>query len=209
LGLDERGYKIRVEPDRTIRCGVEYFAKFEFDESLVTLLLAQQQAYIRSAAADLTAQSVCGVGVSHLRFIGDIARQHIGLLGTTRLDPIAGHEWQGEIDGRVAGVGRHFQDQRLGVAVQFEEAAVWQDTRSLADDQSPHVQELQINFQRQEAPGVTTQQTCAKLELMIEIAIVVLQMLRAQQHSFLPDDLIVIHWSSALARLSTWLTMPS
>ncbi|MNP15690.1 hypothetical protein D3C76_1080590 [compost metagenome] len=176
---------------------------------MVALLLAQQQAQVRPTTTDLAPAGIAGVGVGHLRVVDGVARQHVRLLRTTGLDVIAGHQWQREVDRCIAGIGRYFQGQRLGVATEFEQTSVRQDPAGLADHQLAHVEKLQIDFQRQESPGVTGQQPGANLQLVVEVTIVVLQMLWTQQHAFLPDDFIVIHRSSTLACLSSMLAIPS
>ncbi|MNN30703.1 hypothetical protein D3C81_1443600 [compost metagenome] len=113
---------------------------------------------------------------------------------------VTGDQRQRQVDRRVAGVRRHVQRQRLSVATEFEQAAVRQNPRGFTDHQFAHVEELQVDLQIKETPGVATQQLGAGFHLVIVITIVVLEVLRTQQHAFLPNDFMGIHdQSSALA----------
>ncbi len=183
---------------------------FQLHVGLVALLLTEQQFEVRTTAADLAGGVVAGVGVGDFRVVRGVARQHVGLLRAARLDVVTGHQWQRQINRRVAGVRRHVQGQRLGVAAEFEQAAVRQNPRGLADHQLAHVEELQVDFQVEEAPDVAAQQLGTRLHLVVVVTIVVLEVLRTQQHAFLPNDFMGIHdQSSALASVSWVLRMPA
>ena len=172
-------------------------------------MLAEHQFEIRATAADLTGGIVAGVGVSHFSVVRGEARKHVGLLRTARLDVVTGDQRQRQKNRRVAGVRRYVQRQRFGVAAEFEQAAVRKNPRGLADHQFAHVEELQVDLQIEETPGVTAQQLGAGFHLVIVIAIVVLEVLRPQQHAFLPNDFMGIHDQlSALASVSWLLRIP-
>ncbi|MNS99098.1 hypothetical protein D3C72_1334860 [compost metagenome] len=191
--MNEGWHKVWIEADYPIGRSIKDFAEFELHIDLVALLLAEHQTEVRPGTTDLAAGVVAGVGVGDLRLIGGIARQDIRLLRTTCFDVVARHQRQGQVDRGVAGIGRHIQDQRLGVATQLEQAAIRQDARGLADHQLAHVEKLQVDFQSQKPPAIAAQQLGAGFHLVVIVTIVVLEVLRAQQHAFLPDDFMHIH----------------
>lgn len=200
VGLNVGRHEIRVEADHTVRRGVEHVADLQLHVGLIALLLAEQQFEVRATAADLAGGIVAGVGVGHFGVVRGVTREHVGLLRTARLDVVTGDQRQRQVDRRVTSVRRYVQRQRLGVATEFEQAAVRQNPRGFTDHQFAHVEELQVDLQIEETPGVTTQQLRAGFHLVIVITIVVLEVLRTQQHAFLPNDFMGIHdQSSALA----------
>jgi len=210
MRLNVGRHEIRIEADHAVGRGVEHVADLQLHVSLIALLLAERQLEVRTTAAHLAGGIITGVGVGDFGLVRGVARQHVGLLRTTRLDVVTGDQRQHQVDRRVAGIRRYIQRQRLCVATQFEQTAVRQNPRSLADHQFAHVEELQIDVQVEEAPGVTAQQLGAGLHLMIVVTIVVLEVLRAQQHAFLPNDFMGIHdQSSALASIAWLLRIPA
>ena len=209
VGVEVARHEVGIEADHPVRCGIQHHRHLQFDVGLVALLLAEQQAKIRPRAADLHHGILAGVGVRHLQVVGGIARQDLGLLRPTRLDVVSGDQRQGQGDRHVRGIGRHVEGERLGIAAEFEQAAVGQYAGGLADHQLAHVEELAVQLQGEEAPVVAAQQLGPGLHLVVVVAVVVLQVLRAQQHAFLPDDLVHVHRASpALPSSSPAFRMP-
>jgi hypothetical protein len=67
-----------------------------------------------------------------------------------------------------------------------------------------------VDLDRRETPAIRAQTRGARFELRLKVAVVLLQMLRLQEHAFRPDDLAVpVHDSFAslcvaLARRRAW-----
>lgn len=193
LEVDVGGNEFRVEADDPVRCGVQHLAQLQLHVGLVALLLAQQQAEIWQAGADLARAAVAGIGVGDVQFLGGIARQHVLLLGPAGFDVVAGDQRQREIDRSAAGIRRDVQSQRLTLAAQLEQGPVREDAAGLAEHQLAHVEELAVDLQIEESPGIAAQLLGARLELVIVVSIALLEVLRAQQHAFLPDNLVQAH----------------
>ncbi len=175
---------------------------------MVVLLFAEQQAKVHAPGADLTAAAIPRVGIDHFGIEGGIARQHVLLFGAAGFYVVAGHQRQREIYRRAAGIRRNVQPQRLALIAQVEQAAIGENAAGLADDQLAHVQELAINLLGEEAPGVIVQLLRANLQLVIEVAIILLKMLGAQQHAFLPDDFVQTHAHSPCSASGSTGWMP-
>ena len=193
LEVDVGGAEFRIEADHPVRRGVQHFAQLHLHVALVALLLAEQQAEIRAASADLADAAVAGVAVGYFLVEGDVARQHVALVRATALDVITGDQRQRQVDGGVAGVRRYVQAQRLALGTEVEQTAVRQYPTGLAHHQLAHVEKLAVDLQFEEPPGVAVQFLRTHLELVIEVAIVLLEMLWSQQHAFLPDDFMLAH----------------
>src|SRR5690606_28675891 len=108
-------------------------------------------------------------------------------------DVVAGDQRQCEIDRGAAGIRRNVQRQWLAFAAQLEQGTVREDAAGLAEYQLAHVEKLAVDLQVEEAPGVAAQLLGTRLELVIVVAIALLEVLRTQQHAFLPDNLVQAH----------------
>ena len=200
MEVQEAGEERRVQGDHPIGRGIEHLAHLELHEQLVVVLLGQLQTEVRLAAADLAEAVVAGVRVGHVPVQGDETRQHVLLLGPAAFDVIAGGQRQGQIDRRAGGVRRDVQHQRRLLGAEVEQRAVGQDAAGPAQHQLAHVEELPVDFQTEEAPRIVAQALGAALQLMVVIAVALLEVLWLEQHAFLPDHLVQGHVSRSPAR---------
>src|SRR5690606_2365601 len=85
------------------------------------------------------------------------------------------------------------QRQGLTLRANLKQRTVGHYAAGLAKDQLAHVEELAIDLQGNEPPCVTGQQAGAHAQLVTVIAVALLEVLRAQQHPFLPDHVMQGH----------------
>src|SRR6185437_12852796 len=110
----------------------------------------------------------------------------------------------GEVDHLVAQWGADFERRRQRIGLRHgERRAVGEDTprppqRELADRE-----QVALDLQLHESPGIRTQRANAALYVVLEVALLLLKMLRAQEQPFGPDNSILLghlglHLRSAL-----------
>ncbi|MCY1306416.1 hypothetical protein D9M70_562770 [compost metagenome] len=154
-------------------------AQLQFYVGLVALLFAEQQAEVRMAAADLADAAFAGICVSHVPFERAVAGKDVPLVGATCFDLATAHQWQREIDRRAAGIGRYIQGKRFDAALQIEQRPVGQQAAGLAQHELAVAKKLAVQLMLEETPGVTSQTLGALFQLMVVVAVVLLQVLRA------------------------------
>ena len=98
---------------------------------------------------------------------------------------------QGEIHDRVARRLRQVQRRRLvGLVWQRERRAVLEHTRRLRQRKTPGRQQVAIHRHLRQAPGMGPQRRGALARQRLQPAVLLLEMLRAQEHAFLPDHAV-------------------
>src|SRR5690606_20039779 len=189
LEMQVGGNIVQVQADHAVGRGVQDLAKFQPHAGLAVLFITKLQAKVGLAATDLCRAAVSCVGVGHLGLPYDVSGKDVLLLRSPRLDMVAADQRQAQVDRGIAGVGRNIQGQRLLLGAQFEQRTVGENAAGLADHQLAGGEKLMIDLQLEETPAAAGLPLGTDLQLVVVVAIVLLEVLRTQQHAFLPDNL--------------------
>jgi hypothetical protein len=100
--------------------------------------------------------------------------------------------WQSQIDDGVSGVDGNIDGQRIRIAgAVVEGRAVGEYASSIVHRHFADAQCRLIDFQMEEAPEQASRGFAARLDEPLQVAILLLKMLRPQEHPFRPDDFAV------------------
>ncbi len=130
--------------------------------------------------------------VTHVDLGGVIARRHcIGIAFSIALGYAGARQGEREYDEFVACVGWDIQRGRCGVgAGQVEGQAVGQHAGSAGERDLAEVQRGAVQHQVQPAPAVAGTCCKARLRLCGDKAVMLLEMLRLEEHALRPDDFV-------------------
>ena len=195
VGRPERG----VEADRPVgRDGADAGDGDRF-VPFVELMLAEDaevvmrhQQFRQAAFAD--------VGVGHFPFPpGNHPRVLVLLLFEGEVVGMVHPQRQRQVEGapRIGAVD--LGDQRVGLRRHFKEGPVGHDPRRTIDDETPGIEQLVIDFEGEKAPAVGTGLDGPGHQLVMEMPVVLLKMLRADKEPFPPDNAAVHHSTSRMA----------
>ena len=151
------------------------------------------QLKIRSGAEQ---RALCfGVSVTLVQRLRDGREPGHGVVAFRGRSPcgFSGLQWQGQINVGVGLVSGDIQRKWCRVAVQLKQRAIRQQSAGLADDQFPHWQKGFVDLEAVKAPRVCEQAFDAQRQLLFVVSVLPLEVLGAQQHALLPDDLQCLH----------------
>ena len=120
------------------------------------------------------------------RICADFRGGHFGAAGLAHR--------QGEVDHAVArALGQVERRGRVGVAGDGEGRAVLHDAGRRGEGEPARGEQVAVEREFGDAPGMRAQRRRARLQQMLDVPVLLLEMLGAEEHALLPDNLVVPH----------------
>jgi hypothetical protein len=132
------------------------------------------------------------VAVAHFQFGYAMPREIFFVLVVARFRDARSAHGQRQRDQRIARAFRNIE--RLGQIVvggQIERRAVGHHARARQQRDLAELEQLLVDLERGQPPAIRTQSRSPRFQLRLQIAVVLLQMLRLQEHPLRPDDFAV------------------
>jgi len=120
-----------------------------------------------------------------------VPRQAVGGGGALDVGPTRPPDGHGQDDRLIAGLLTDVERRRHGIVVgQPQWRAVGEDADNPPDPDLPGPQQVALQFDLGEPPRVRRQRLTARLDVPLQIAILLLEMLRLEEQPFGLDDLV-------------------
>src|SRR5690606_32534572 len=130
--------------------------------------------------------------VARLELALDVARETLGLFARVDLALAEAARRQREIDARLAHGLVEIERRRRAIVIgNVERRAVREHAARARDRDLADAEQGAIELELREAPAVRRERTAARLDVRLEITVMLLKVLRPEKQPFGPDDFVI------------------